>query len=347
VVGDIIIANLLASAGLVLLIYFFDYNEKEPVWTLVGLYILSILATFCFGKVKSLLLAHFGWNPPFWVNAFFVAGFCEESLKLILALAFVWHLKSFDEEIDGIIYFMIIAAGFSVMENLAYSMLFVLIPYVKGLQSHEFHSYGEALRQIVLIRTVSGHIFFSVVSGFFVGLAKFSKKRWWIVPGFAASVILHGLWNEAAHNGWLGWFAAGFLVLDACLIAASARRSFYFKFMTRLKRRIAALVAEAGASGLNADLVALMEGIQANVKRLRTLEGEELKDQAKAIITALPPHVQSVPPGGPDGLTERLIRLNGILSRDRKRTGWAWWGGIFLRFFLPGFVVLLGLMQLA
>ena len=54
--GDIIIANVIASGLLVLLIYFLDLNEKEPPWTLVRIYIVSILVTFLFGKLKIFLL---------------------------------------------------------------------------------------------------------------------------------------------------------------------------------------------------------------------------------------------------------------------------------------------------
>ena len=52
-IGDIIVTNILASACLVLLVYFFDVNEKEPPWTLVKVYICAILLTFIFGKLKQ------------------------------------------------------------------------------------------------------------------------------------------------------------------------------------------------------------------------------------------------------------------------------------------------------
>ena len=346
-IGDVIIANLLVSAGLALMIYCLDYNEKEPVWTLVRLYVLSILATFCFSQVKAFIFAQSGWEPPFWAVAFLVAGFCEELLKLILMLAFVWHLKSFDEASDGVVYYLIVAAGFSVMENLGYSFQFVMVPYMQGRQSGEYGRYSDALRQIVLLRMVSGHIFFNVVSGFFLGLAKFSKRRWWIAAGFAASVLLHGFWNEAAFHGWLGWYALGLAVLDAYLIIAIIKKSFFYKLMKRLRQHLQALVQEAKASNIASDVVALMETVLSNIKRLRTLEGSELKSQAREIILTLPVHVPSNSPEGSDELIRRLVQLNGILSRDQSRSGWRFWGAMFLKFFLPGFAVMLLLMALA
>lgn len=345
-IGDVLIANLLASAGLVLLIYCFDFNEKEPVWILVKLYVLSILATFCFGKVKGFLFAMFGWNPVFWVNAFVAAGFFEELLKLILALAFVWHLKSFDEEMDGIIYFLFIAAGFSVLENLGYSLRFVMAPYVQGVQTGQYGRYGEALRNIVLLRMFSGHVFFGVVSGFFLGAAKFTRRKRTIAIGFGLSVLLHGIWNLSARQGWLGWYSLGFFILDACLIFLSIRRSFYYKFVNRLTQRIRGLIQEARENRTDENLLTLMEGVLYNVKCLRKLEGRELKNQAKEIILTLPVSLASMPKDGPDGLTERLVKLNGILCRDRYKTNWTFWGGFFLKFFLPGFVVLMVLVWL-
>ena len=61
-IGDIVIANVVASACLVLLIYFLDINEKEPPWTLVRIYIFAILMTFLFGKLKGFLFDRFQWE---------------------------------------------------------------------------------------------------------------------------------------------------------------------------------------------------------------------------------------------------------------------------------------------
>ena len=76
--GDIVIANVIASACLVLLIYFLDINEKEPPWTLVRLYILAILFTFLFGKLKGFLFTRYEWDFPVVFNNYIVAGFFEE-----------------------------------------------------------------------------------------------------------------------------------------------------------------------------------------------------------------------------------------------------------------------------
>ena len=54
-IGDIIIISAIASAFMVFLIYLFDVNEKEPLWVLLKIYVVSILVTFIFGKTKGIL----------------------------------------------------------------------------------------------------------------------------------------------------------------------------------------------------------------------------------------------------------------------------------------------------
>ena len=345
-IGDIIISNALASAGLVLLIYFFDLNEKEPPWTLVRIYVLTILMTFLFGKLKGFLFTRYQWEFSVLFTNYVVAGFFEELLKFIVVLVFVWPLKSFNEESDGIIYYLIVAAGFAVLENVGYSFQFVVSPYIYGVQTGDMGVYRDALQKIVLFRAVSGHIFINVVSGFFLGLAK-RKHRWWLlVPGFFASVLLHGTWNQMAYMGFLGYFALGFLALDVGLFVWTVRMSFYFKFMRRLKFRMKELIQQAEAQGLDEDIVVLMQGIRDNVGGLRQMEGDVLAVQAKEIIQFLPSRVESVPTEGEGGLVERLLRVNGLLGRDRTKSGGRFWVGLFLRFAILGFLVLTMLMYL-
>lgn len=345
-IGDIIIANVIASACLVLLIYFFDINEKEPPWTLVKIFVFSILLTFLFGKLKGLLFAHFKWEFPIWFDNFVVAGFFEELLKFIVVMAFAWRLKSFNEETDGIIYYLVVAAGFAVLENVGYSFQFVISPYVYGLQSGEAGIYQDALQKIVLFRAVSGHIFINIVSGVFLGLAR-RRHRWWLlIPGFIISVLLHGMWNQMATWGYLGYFALGFIALDGVLFYTTLRMSFYYKFMKRLKDRMKELIQDAKEKNLDKDIITLMDGIRRNVKTLKQMEGDMLNERAKEIIQILPPRIDAVPRKGEGGLIERLLKVNGLLGRARETVGFRFWLGIFVRFSVTGFILLMILMHL-
>lgn len=345
-IGDIVIANVVASACLVLLIYFLDINEKEPPWTLVRIYIFAILMTFLFGKLKGFLFTRFEWEFSTLFNNYIVAGFFEELLKFLVVMIFVWPLKSFNEETDGIIYYLVVAAGFAVLENVGYSFQFVISPYVYGIQTGEMGVYREALQKIVLFRVVSGHILINVVSGFFLGLARRKHKSWLLIPGFFAAVLLHGTWNQAATMGYLGYFALAFLILDVCLFMWTIRMSFYFKFMKRLKYRMKALIVEAKKMQLDIDVITLMEGIKENMRALRQMEGEVLVEQAKTITQILPSRLDAIPRDGEGGLIEQLLKVNGLLGRDRQRTGRGFWIGLFLMFSVSGFFVLMILMNL-
>ena len=345
-IGDIIIANVIASGILVLLIYFLDINEKEPPWTLVRIYVVSILCTFLFGKLKIFLFAQYGWDFPDLINNYIIAGFFEELLKFFVVMIFVWHLKSFNEITDGIIYYLIVAAGFAVLENLGYSFQFVINPYLYGMKTGEMGFYMDALERIVLMRAVSGHIFINIISGFFLGLAKMRKQWWLLIPGFFISVLLHGTWNQSATMGWIGWFALGFLVVDIVVFMLTIRMSFYYKFMKRLTNRIRSLLREAREKSADRDVITLMEGILSNVRSLRQMEGDVLTAQAKEITSLLPPRIDAVPEKGSGGLVERMLKVNGILGRDRQRTGRTFWISLFFKFVIPGFVIMLILMEL-
>jgi len=344
-ISDIVIANVLASACLILIIYLLDVNEKEPPWILVRVYLLSILATFLFGKLKGFLFGHFEWEFPVWFHHYVVAGGFEELLKFLVVMIFVWPLKSFDDETDGIIYYLLAAAGFAVMENVGYSFHFVINPYRFGLATGELRPYHAALRDIVLLRAVSGHIFINVVSGFLLGLAR-TRRRLWLLPVLLiVSAVLHGLWNQAASTGWLHWFALGLLLLDVFLFMLSLRMSFYFKFMKRLRFRIGELIIAARAAKIDPDTVMLLRGIHRNVRVLRRMQAPALKTAAMRITRLLPARVDAVPLNGEDGLLSVLVKVNGILGRELERTGWRFWVGFFLTFSVSGFFLLMILMN--
>jgi RsiW-degrading membrane proteinase PrsW (M82 family) len=344
-IGDVIIANVLASAFLIILIYFLDINEKEPPWTLVGIYALSILLTYVYGKLFVLCIKPFqsSFNP--WFTNFFLAGFLEEFWKLLIVLVFVWPLKSFNDEADGIIYYLIIAAGFTVLENVAYSFRFVLHPYLKSLESGEMARYHVALRNIVLIRWFSGHIFINVVSGMFLGFAKKNRRIWLILVGFLASVILHGFWNQMALWGLFPIYVAFLLGADSVIFFWTVRHSFYFKFIRRLKSKVRELIQEAGELDINRDIQFLIKTIYTHIGALGRMQGEVMIRQAKVITETLPSKLADVPVEGERGLIQRFLKIYGILGQDRRATGGSFWFGLYLKFVLTGFFMVSLLMN--
>lgn len=344
-IGDIIIGNVLASGCIVLLIYFFDINEKEPPWTLVRLFIISIIATFLFGKLKGFLFEYYDWQFDPLFSYFIVAGFFEELLKILLVFIFVWSLKSFNDKSDGIVYYLVIAAGFSVLENVGYSFKFVINPFLFGLKTGQMNFYHEALRKIVLFRAVSGHIFINIISGFFLGYAKMGKKYWILIPGFILSVILHGFWNLTASLGYINYYIIFLAIIDIILFYLITRSSLYYKFMHRLKKRIKRLITAAGEHSIDINVITLMEGILTNIGILRRMEGPELTKNAKYITEVLPAKIDEIPVRGEGGLIEKLLRINTVLAKQKRKTGIEFWIKLFLMFVISGFLILILLMN--
>lgn len=344
-ISDVIIINIIASGALVLLVYLFDLNEKEPPWTLVKLYVISILFTFAFGKIKTILFTAFGWEFPEWVDHYLVAGFAEEALKLLVVLLFVWRLESFNEEIDGVIYYLVVAAGFTVLENVGYSFRFVIDPYLFGLQTGKMSMYQDALNRIVLLRMFSGHIFINATTGVFLGYAKLCRRPALMIPGFVSAVLIHGTWNLAAVHGFLGWYALALLVLNIWLFIRTLRKSVYYKVTVRLRNRLRSLIRAAREQQIHPDVIVLMQTAGRNLARIRWLEGSQLKQALRELITAMPKRVGT----GPEeerSLMEQMVHVNGLIGVDSVQDRRIFLFSMFARFAVPGFVVLLILMNL-
>jgi RsiW-degrading membrane proteinase PrsW (M82 family) len=345
-VGDIIIANAIASAFLMVLIYFFDINEKEPPWTLVRIYAISIILTFIYGKLFALIFKPGQTEYGTLFTHFFLAGFCEEFWKFLIVLVFVWPLKSFNEEADGIVYYLIVAAGFTVLENVGYSFHFVLNPFILGLKTGEMGLYRTAVTQIVLLRWISGHIFVNVISGVFLGLAKKRKKIGLLIPGFLISVILHGFWNQFAVIGYLLPYAILLLGADIWAFICTVKQSFYYKCMKRLKLRMKGLIAEAGSMHLPDEFMVLMRSVYSDLGAIGRMQGEVMIQQVKTINELLPPGLKESRLEGEDGLIMRFLKIFGILGRDRKATMGGFWFGLYLKFVLTGFFLLTVIMRI-
>jgi len=108
-----------------------------------------------------------------------VIGLLEEACKLLPFLLIV-RFKSFDEEIDGIIYASAIALGFASWENIRY------LQYLDG-----FELYGRAFASPLT------HTVFSSIWGYVVGRARIKGNP--VLPavlgGVGISAALHGLFD--------------------------------------------------------------------------------------------------------------------------------------------------------
>jgi RsiW-degrading membrane proteinase PrsW (M82 family) len=177
---------LLASLvpGLFWLWYFnrYDVGDKEPWGKLAQCMLLGALA----------VIPALSWEAPFrglfdrshslltqLGLSFLVVGLGEELFKLVAVYLAVGRSEEFSEPMDGIIYAIAVAVGFSVVENILYISAFGLV--VAPLRG--------------TIATLA-HIAFSGLAGFFLGKAKFSPRPWpTLAAGLALSALAHGFYD--------------------------------------------------------------------------------------------------------------------------------------------------------
>jgi RsiW-degrading membrane proteinase PrsW (M82 family) len=107
-------------------------------------------------------------------------AFIEEVAKSCCLFIFPYFNKWFNEPMDGIVYSVMIGMGFATVENIFYA-------YSNGLET-------------VLVRAftaVPAHAVFAIISGYYVGLAKFNKEKriQLILTGLGLAILVHGVYN--------------------------------------------------------------------------------------------------------------------------------------------------------
>ncbi len=115
-------------------------------------------------------------------EAFLVAGFVEEGVKILLVRRYVYKKPYFDEVMDGIVYTVAAGMGFACIENVLYVMQ---------------NGIGCAVLRAIL--SVPGHAAWSAVMGYYIGMSKLAKaprlKRKYLFIGFLIAFLLHGLYD--------------------------------------------------------------------------------------------------------------------------------------------------------
>jgi hypothetical protein len=118
--------------------------------------------------------------PGVFVSAV-VAPVVEEGLKFCVVFFFVYKSVEFDEPMDGIVYAAAAGLGFATVENIFYVI--------------------EGGLPVAILRgffSVPGHVIFSCIWGFALGIAKFrpeAERGRIIFLGLAGAMIMHGLFN--------------------------------------------------------------------------------------------------------------------------------------------------------
>jgi protease PrsW len=199
-VGMDIRANLaIAVAPALLLLWLFkkwDEKRPEPPGAVRNVVILGAITCFPAAAIELAMSALLGKEiveaQGQVVNAFVIAAFTEELVKLGVVLLFLWRKPHFDEVMDGILYTAAASLGFALLENVLYSAGNPLTGMVRAFTAVPLHA------------TCSG------IMGYFVGRGKMSKGSAfpWILGGFSAAVFIHGFYD------WIVFSGAGFGELE-------------------------------------------------------------------------------------------------------------------------------------
>lgn len=193
-------ANLaIAVAPALLLLWLFkkwDEKRPEPPGAVRNVVILGAVTCFPAAGIEIAMSLALGKEivelQGQFVNAFLIAAFTEEAVKLAVVLLFLWRKPHFDEVMDGILYTAAASLGFALLENILYSAGSPVIGMVRAFTAVPLHA------------TCSG------IMGYFVGRGKMSKGSAipWVLGGFFAAVFIHGLYD------WIVFSGAGFGFFD-------------------------------------------------------------------------------------------------------------------------------------
>lgn len=199
-----------------LFIYLRDKYNREPIGLLLLSFIFGTMAAvpcIFLESIGSRFLATTFADAqiPAYLNiivqSFLVIGLTEEGLKFIILRKFCFHLKSFDEPFDGIVYSVMVSMGFATVENAGYVFM---------------HGYNTGLFRMFL--SVPAHACFAVLMGYYVGMAKFSlhKRRIYSIQGLLLALFFHGIYDSflfLSENKTVTQYISGALLICGALLS--------------------------------------------------------------------------------------------------------------------------------
>ncbi|MGK2859403.1 MAG: PrsW family glutamic-type intramembrane protease [Thermoanaerobaculia bacterium] len=212
-----------------------DRFEPEPWWLLALTFVWgAAIATFfsmILNTVNVSILMSTAGAAGDALGAVISAPIVEELAKgLALLLLFFWQRDEFDNVTDGIVYAMMVALGFAMIENVAY--------YGRAFAQGGL---GDATAVFVLrgVMAPFSHPLFTSMTGIGLGAARESDNRWvkLFAPalGLGSAMLLHALWNLSASFGAV-FFLAYLVIMMPALVAVLIVAIFSLRREARVVR---------------------------------------------------------------------------------------------------------------
>lgn len=171
-----------------------DKYEREPLVPLLVCFGLGAVATFPALEIEKWAFAQLRpYEKGFFtvvLTAFVALALNEELFKFAVLRFAAFPRAFFNEPLDGIVYSVMIAMGFATMENVFYASRF-------GMETLLLRAFTA----------VPAHLVFSVVAGYYAGLAKFAHTRRNVLlwQGFGMAFLLHGIYDLLILQKWSDW----------------------------------------------------------------------------------------------------------------------------------------------
>ena len=153
--------SLSPGLAIILVIYFMDKYEHEPVRLLTTSFFygcLSLVIVYYFSEfINRFITVDEESLTDQALYAFIVVSLVEETIKFMFIRGILYYERDFDEPFDGIVYAIMVGMGFATAENIVYV-------YVGGVD----------VAIMRMFSAVPAHATFAIIMGYFIGKAKFA-----------------------------------------------------------------------------------------------------------------------------------------------------------------------------
>ncbi|GAB3041176.1 PrsW family intramembrane metalloprotease [Natronobiforma cellulositropha] len=193
-VGAFFALSVVPALALAAYIWYTDITTNEPLSLLVATFVLAILfATFAavVNAVGAFYLQPIAVVGPL-LFFYLIVGPIEEAVKLLAVRVLAYRSDSFDAVVDGAVYGAVAGLGFAAIENAS---------YITGYLADVGAGTGlvTAATGITAVRALvgPGHVIFSAIAGYYLGLAKFNPEYAGplVVKGLLVASIFHATYN--------------------------------------------------------------------------------------------------------------------------------------------------------
>jgi RsiW-degrading membrane proteinase PrsW (M82 family) len=196
--GVLTLASILPALVIVGAIWYTNPTMREPMWPLAATFLLSVLfasfAAVANAALKSVITAVVPSVLALVAFYFLVVGPIEETVKWLAVRLYAYRTDAFDAVIDGAVYGAVAGLGFATIENALYISRAVIdaggFAAAQNLQG---------AFQVATSRSFvgPGHVLYSAIAGYYLGLAKFSDDHWGpiVVKGLLIAAGIHATYN--------------------------------------------------------------------------------------------------------------------------------------------------------